>query len=335
MKTSKMMILLILFSGFAFLFFHCGSDPAVEGRNAFEAGDYGLAIKYYLEAKKANPDAQQAYDEKIAISYMKHGEKLYEFKQNVKTFSGNFEKSHEYIPAQPSAEFKTEYSKMLCSLAKAYIAAKPENDIQKEEYLNNSIQYLEDASFNDENNKEAGDLLARIKADNFQKMLNKGNDFYSKAGKTKNNDYYITAEYYFERAADFDIYNQEASAMLSKTRAKTLSILNNREDFAIAIADMNRQPAHLILDLSIKNYATAPVAVDLKKFGIVDKDGNSYAVDPKMMNEKFKDNQLKNQNLAELKLVDGIIVFSIPNKAQIDYLSYQVDEAKTVKKYFP
>jgi len=335
MITPKKLSLLIILGGMIFFVSHCGSNPAEEGQKAFDSGNYNLAIKHFLEAKKTNPDMEQHYNEQIAVSYMKRGQELYDRSKNVKTFSGNFEKAQEYIPVSPSAEFKSAYSKILYTLADAYVTAKPENEIQKEEYLNNAIQYLEDAVYYDQTNKEAGDLLAKIKADNFQKMLNKGKDFYSKAQKTKNNDYYITAEYYFQRAANFDIYNKEAASMLSKTRAKTLSILNNREDFALAIGDMNRQPNDLILDLTIKNYSTSPVKVDLQKFTIVDKDGKIYPVDQNTMNEKFKDKKLNNQELPELKMINGFIVFSVPKKVTIDYLGYQLTEDKLVKKYFP
>jgi hypothetical protein len=166
-------------------------------------------------------------------------------------------------------------------------------------------------------------------------MLNKGKDFYSKAGMTKNSDYYINAEYYFQRAVYFDIYNEEAEKMLYKTRKKTLSILNNREDFAMAVADISRQSKDIILDLTIKNYATNPVKLDIKKFKIVDIDGKAYIINEKMMDEKFKNQSLKDQNLGELKLAEGYLVFSIPQKVKIDYLGYQVNEDETAKKYFP
>jgi hypothetical protein len=317
------------------VFFHCGSDPAAEGDKAFESANYNLAIKHFLEARKANPTEAQTYEEKIALAYMLRGKSMFDRNKNVKSFSGNFEKSLEYIPGSPSDYFKKEYSKILFALGNAYQNARPENEIQKEEYLNKSIQYLEDALYNDENNSSADSLLAKIKVDNFQKMLNKGKDFYTKAGKTKNGDHYITAEYYFQRASYFDIYNDEAKKMLSKTRNKTLSVLNNREDFAMAVADMNRQSKSLILDLTIKNYATSPVSIDIKNFEIVDLDGKSYPLDKNMMDTKFKGKTLKNQELAELKFADGIIVFSISSRVKIEYLGYRLNEDETVKKYFP
>jgi hypothetical protein len=166
-------------------------------------------------------------------------------------------------------------------------------------------------------------------------MLNKGKDFYSKASKTGNGDYYVSAEYYLDRASYFDVQNTDAQKMLSKTRAKTLSILDNRQDFAMAVADMSRQNKNLILDLTIKNYATNPVDIDLKNFELVDSDGKSYSLNSSMMNDKFKANSMKNQKLGELKFVDGIIVFSIPSKVKIEYLGYNLNENETTKKYFP
>lgn len=335
MKTPKFLFSFIILCCLSFVTMHCGSDPAVEGEKALESANYNMAIKHFLEARKSNPNEAQTYEEKIALSFMLKGKSLFERSKNVKSFSGNFEKSLEYIPDDPSEYFKKEYSKILFALGNGYLQARPENEIQKEEYLNKSIQYLEDALYNDENNSSADSLLAKIKADNFQKMLNKGKDFYTKAGKTKNGDHYITAEYYFQRAFYFDIYNDEAKKMLSKTRKKTLSVLNNREDFAIAVADMNRQSKSLILDLTIKNYATSPVSIDIQNFEIVDLDGKSYPLNKNMMDTKFKDKTLKNQKLAELKFADGIIVFSISSKVKIDYLGYRLNEDETVKKYFP
>jgi hypothetical protein len=335
MKISKfftygsLSCLLLLFS------FNCGSDPAAEGEKAYQAANYNLAIKHFVEAKKANPEQKSQFDEKIALSYMLRGQKLYDRTKNVKSFSGNFEKALDFLPDEPTLEFSTEYSKILLAIAQAFMNTKPENEIQKEEYLNKSINYLEDALVNDANNTEASELLDKIKADNFQKMLNKGKEFYTRAGRTKNNDYYINAEYYFKKAAYFDIHNEEASTLLSKTRKKTISILDNREDFAMAIADMNRMKENCILDLTIKNYSTNPVDLALNKFEIVDKNGNSYSVNEKMMNEKFKDKKLSNQKLGELKLAEGYIIFSIPKNVNIEYLGYTLNDEETIKKYFP
>lgn len=335
MKLFKIVLSFVFFITLSVLFLHCGSDPASEGNKAFEAENYNLAIKHFLEARENNPAERQKYDENIALSYMLRGQKLYNRSKNVKSFSGNFEKSLDYIPDKPSEQFQKAYSKVLSELGTAYLTARTENEIQREDYLNKAIAYLEDALVNDQSNNQADSILAKIKIDNFEKMLKKGNDFYSKASRTKNGDHYITAEYYFQRAAYFDLKNAKAEKMLSKTRAKTLSILNNRQDFAMAIADMSRQSGNLILDLTIKNYATSPVTIDIKNFEVVDIDGNSYSLNKKMMDSKFSKKSLKNQKLGELKYVDGIIVFAVPSKVKLDYLGYRLDDGETTKKYFP
>ena len=103
----------------------------------------------------------------------------------------------------------------------------------------------------------------------------------------------------------------------------------------MAIADMSRQSGNLILDLTIKNYATSPVTIDIKNFEVVDIDGNSYSLNKKMMDSKFSKKSLKNQKLGELKYVDGIIVFAVPSKVKLDYLGYRLDDGETTKKYFP
>ncbi len=335
MKLLKIVLSFVFFITLSVLSLHCGSDPASEGNKAFEAENYNLAIKHFLEAREKNPAERKQYDENIALSYMLRGQKLYNRSKNVKSFSGNFEKSLDYIPDEPSEQFQKGYSKVLSDLGTAYLTARTENEIQREDYLNKAIAYLEDALTNDQSNNKADSILAKIKIDNFEKMLKKGNDFYSKASRTKNGDHYITAEYYFQRAAYFDLNNTKAEKMLSKTRAKTLSILNNRQDFAMAIADMSRQSGNLILDLTIKNYATSPVSIDINNFEIVDIDGNSYSLNKKMMDSKFSKKSLKNQKLGELKYVDGIIVFAVSSKVKLDYLGYRLDDGETTKKYFP
>jgi hypothetical protein len=341
MKPGGIMKLKKIFSYFFILFIvslfaiQCGSDPAAEGEKAFQAANYNLAIKHFVEARKQNPAEKKKYEEKIALAYMFRGKNLYSKSKNVKSFSGNFEKALDYMTSESSESFKKEYSQILYELAVAYMVTRPENEIQKEENLNKTLGYLEDAIVNDESNAKADSLLEKIKVDNFQKMLNRGKDFYSRAGKKGNSDYYITAEYYFQRAAYFDLHNKEAKTMLAKTRAKTLSILDNREDFAMAVADMSKQGGNLILDLTIKNYSTTPVSLDLKNFELTDANGKVYPLNQKMMDETFKAKSLQNQKLGELKFVDGIIVFSVPTKTKIEYLGYRLNEDETVKKYFP
>jgi len=319
---------------FAFFLISCGSDPAIEGEKAFQDGNYDNAIAHFINARKQDPQ-NQSFDEKIALSYMLRGENLYNKTNNLKSFAGNFEKAEKFIPANPSDNFRKQYSTSLYSLGLAYSKTPPQNEIQKEEFLNKSITYLEDAVFNDEYNQKADSLLSKIKSDNFQKMLDKGKDFYNRAQKQKKIDLYFSAEFYFKKAANFDIYNDEAKNLLSKTREKTLSVLNIQEDLAIAVADFSHTGNNFILDLAIRNYARDPVALDINNFVLSDIDGNTYSLNENMMNDTFQSKKLMNKSIAERETVNGIIVFSVPQKTKIEYIGYTTENGEVVKKYFP
>ena len=334
MKLLKFSSILTLSFLCVIIFFQCGSNPAEEGEQAFQKGNYNLAIKFFLEARKQEPE-NTALNEKIALAYMYRGEELFNNTKNIKSFSGNFEKASEFISDNPSEEFKKNYSKILFSLAQGYNNSRPQNDIEKEDFLNKSISYLEEAIYQDETNLQAQQLLQQIKTENFQKMLDKGKDFYDKANKQKKNDLYLTAEYYLKKAADFDIHNQEAKKLLSKTREKTLSILNIQEDLAIAIADHTWDSNTLILDLVIHNYGMSPFDIDIDKFELIDLEGNSYSLNKNLMSSKFANKSLKSNKLAEMKSMDGYLIFSVPKSAKIEYLGYKVNDEKVVKKYFP
>jgi len=330
MKLQKILILLIPL----FMLWSCGSNPAEEGEKAFKDGNYNMAIKHFVEARQQKPD-NQGYAEKIALSYMLRGKELFDMRNNLKAFTGNFEKASEFMPDNPSPEFKQKYSDILYELSSAYMHTKPNNDIEKEEFLNKAIEYLEEAQFQNPQNTAAVEYLDEIKTENFQKMLDKGNDFYNKAERGKNYDLYFSAEYYFKKAAYFDIHNKEAKKMLSKTREKTISVLNFREDLAMAVADYTYQSGNFILDLTLKNFMREPVKIELGNFELTDNDGNNYQVNQKMMTEKFGAKSLKNMELGELKTLDGIIVFSVPKKMDLDYIAYRMPSGQVAKKYLP
>lgn len=317
-----------------FILSQCGSNPAEEGEQAFQKGNYNLAIKFFLEARKKDSNNTNL-NEMTALAYMYRGEELFNNTKNIKSFSGNFDKATEFIPENPSTEFKKNYSKILFALAKGYNNSKPQNDIEKEDFLNKSISYLEEAIYQDESNSQAMDLLQQIKSENFQKMLERGKDFYSKAVKQNKNDLFFTAEYYFKKAAYFDIHNEEAKKLLSKTREKTLSILNIQEDLAIAVADHVWDSGNLILDLVLHNYGRDPIDIDINNFELFDLEGNSYSLNMKVMSSKFANKRLKNNKLAEMKGMEGYLAFNIPKTAKIEYLGYKLNDEKVVKKYFP
>ncbi len=182
MKLFKKLFYVIIILSFALLNLYCGSDPVAEANKAFESGNYAQALKLFLEAKAKNPQ-DQSITEKIALIYMHRGQELYQKSNNIKSFSGNYDKALTYIPENPNEEFKKPYSKLLLALARGYLNSKPQNDIEKDDFLNKAIAYMEDAIYNDQNNTSAESLLTVVKTQNFQQMLDKGKEIYAQGKK--------------------------------------------------------------------------------------------------------------------------------------------------------
>jgi len=332
MKVLSALILLIVFVQ---LISCGGSNPVEEGLKAFQNGDYGLAIKQFHLAQRKGLKSEISL-EKLCLAYFYRGEELYNKTKNVKSFSGNVEKGLMYFPENPSQEFKKAYSKMLLSLGKAYYDTKPQNEIEVQELLDKTLTHLEQAVAQDSTNIEAGELLNKIRQDNYQKWLAKGKDYYNKAISKGNVDLYFAAEYYVKKAADFIPEDEEIDRLLSKIKAKTLSVLNFRDDVSLAIADYHSHEGKLFLDITIKNYLIDPVNININNFALVDKAGRSYTMDKKMMREIFSDRSLKNVELnREKSYIDGLLIFSITPNTKVDYLAYNVDNQKVTKKYFP
>jgi tetratricopeptide (TPR) repeat protein len=332
MKQFTELITMMLSYFILLIFVNCGGDPAVEGEKALKKGEYPQAILKFSEAKKKNPD-NTVYNEKIALAYMLQGKKLYERTNNIQSFVGNFDKGFSFIPEETSPEFRKEYSKILFSIGKAYLDASPENEIQKQEYLTKGMDNLESAVANDETNEEAVNILKSFKTNNLTKMMEKGKEYYNNAKKTGNNDLYLTAEYYFKKAAYFDPDNKEAQGYLSKTREQTISILNIQEDLALAIIDQLRNADNFILDIGMHNYTNIPISIDIDCFELNDFEGNVYQLDKETMN-KFP-NRLKNQEIQAGETVKGYIVFKIAKNIKVESISYRQESGQIIKKYFP
>jgi hypothetical protein len=316
----------------ASILFGCGGNPYEEGLSAFQKGDYNLAIKYLSEARQEAPE-NQSIDEKLATAYMLKGKDLYNKRKNLSSYTGNFSKGEEFIPASPSQDFQVEYSNLLLDLANAYQNTKPENDVQKEDYLNKTISTLETSLGYNPDNKESEELRKQIKLENFTEILEKGKRFFSQAKKEDNKDLYFTAEIYFIKANNFDPENKEALTYLSKTRQQTLDVLDLDQDFAIAIVDQTFSKGSYIFEIGIQNNSPDPVNISYSNFVLMDKSGNSYPLDRATM-AKFK-NALTEKTLTDRKTFSGIIAFRMNKKTKIDYIGYSLGENKVVKKYFP
>jgi len=332
MRSVNLINVLIVF-GFSIFLLGCGGNSYEDGVNAMQKGDYNMAIKYLSEAKKTTPE-NPAVQEKLALAYMLKGKDLHKKTKNISAFTGNFSKGEEFIPAEPTPEFQVEYSNLLFDLANAYQNTKPENDVQKEDFLNKTIGSLETAIGYNPDHTEAEELLNQIKSDNFSAILEKGKKLYTLAKKEDNKDLYFTAEYYFKKANNFDPENKDALKYLSNTRKKTLDVPDFGQDLALAIADYQYSKGSYIFDVYIQNNTPDPINIKHANFILMDKDGNSFPLDKETM-KTFKTKTLKEKSLDDRNPASGIIAFKMKKKANVEYIGYKLDEEKTVKKYFP
>jgi tetratricopeptide (TPR) repeat protein len=323
------LILLLLF------LFRCGGDPITNGDKAFQDGKYNEALKFYSDAQKEKPD-DQSLKEKIALTYAKKGESLYNRSKNLNSFVGNMEKAGNFITDENQSEtFKKEYSKVLFTLAEAYHKSKAENPIQEEQFFTKTLDYLDQALLYDYENEKADSLMASIRKTNFQKMFEKGVQFFKQAQKEKNNgDLYLSAELYMNRAVSFDPQNKEAEQYLKKIRQQTLKILDLNKDFPIAIIAMKRTASHLLIDFSGLNNLGKAFEFDPSKLVVVDMDNNEYFFDP-AETEKYDRALSKPVTVDNRKQVEGNIAFKIPKSINTQFIRYDLGESKTSKKYLP
>ncbi len=315
------------------LFVQCGGNPEADGDAAYANGKYNQALSHYLKVKKSNPQNAKI-NEKIALTYMHKGLDLFKKRHNLDAFVGNFDKAQDFIPAENiSAQFKKEYSRLLYELAVAYHNTKPSNEIQQEKYFTRTLDLLDDALYYDENNSDAEKTLTRIKQDNFQQTFEKGIKFYQQAVKEKNPDLFLSAEYYINRAVSFDPENNKARKYLKKVRAKTVAILDYNTLFPLAVGDKEYNSGYWLLAFTAVNNSGQPFTFDPAKLKLVMADGKEIGIDADYT-AKFKDGLSKRVTMQPRKQLDGTLAFKVARK-KIEYLSYTMDDNKTIKKYFP
>jgi tetratricopeptide (TPR) repeat protein len=333
MKPLTYFILLILTLSSIF----CGSDLVEEGKKAFLKGDYTQAINFLSEAQKED-SSNHTYNDLICLAYLYRGEELYDKTRNVKAFDGNFSEAQKYLPHQPSTEFNKKFGKMLLSLATAYHTTKPRNEEEKEFYFENAVKRVKQALAIDSTNQDAHHMLALLKKDHFQNLVNKGENYINKAERTGNADLYFTAEYYLKEALEFEPDNKQINTLLKKIIQKTLPVLNYREGVSLAVAGLSRERKAIIMSISIKNYTPDPLSLSLDNFKLVDNNGNKFDVieDEMKKRELFGEACIKNMVLNENNpSAEGIIAFDAPTDVNLAYINYKIDSNKFARKYFP
>ncbi len=312
----------------------CGGNPIEEGDKAFAKGKYPDAILKYQEALKEKPN-DIALKEKLAISYMYKGLDLYKRRKNIKAFEGNYNRALENLDEDISTpELKKDYSKILYELGKAFNASNPENEIQKKEYLDKTLSYLEQAIEFDESNQKAKDLLAQVQSDNFQQMFDRGVSYYNSAKKSKNDEDYLVAEYYLAKAVSFNPDDQEAAKYLKLARKKAMKVFDFDTVFPMAIAGYMQKGKFTMFDFTIVNNTMESVTIKPENFTLTDKEGNEYKFDPEQT-DKLEGGLVKGAQLKAKKQLDVRLAFPAPKGTALDYLAYDDGDGNIVKKYLP
>ena len=318
------------------LIVHCADNTIQKADEAFNNGKYLQAINFYKTALQKNPQDEKL-KEKMALSYMYNGELGYSKTGNVNAFAGNLEKARTFFPSVPSDAFNKIHSQILVELSKAYINAKPDNDIEKEEFFFESISTLEQSLELDSTNVEADSLLAEMKIKHFEKLLNTANSYYTRGAKERNVDYYFAAKKNLNMAKKFNSTHPDVINLEVKLRRKLGGILDYHEGLSFAILRSLKEKEYFVAYLAIKNYLTDSVNINLNNFSVVDMKGNTYNVSEKEMDVRrvYEPEYLVNTTLTPQKsYVEGILVFSAPDSAEVQYISYKKDDTTSIRKYF-
>ena len=294
------------------LMFSCGKPPKEAGDEALKNGQYGEAIKLYTEALKTDPDTLKI-KESIARAFFMQGEKIYTMRKVLSALEARIDLGMQNLPQEISPEMKQYTAKMQLLMAEAFIEAPIENDYQKKEYFDKALQYLEDANWMDPGNKEIEQKLADFKKQHFEDMLNKGK-IYLQRGK---NDpaQYLTAQYYLEKAHNFNPDDALAADLLKTVLKKTLNVLDPSKDFPMAITEQLYHEYYLANQIVLQNLSGKSVPVDASHFYLVDYEGKSYQGE----SSELFEGAMQKRTLNDGTETEGVVAFSV-KKNRFDFL---------------
>ena len=333
MRTFRIFLLAAL----SLIWFQCSTNPEAEGDSAFDAKDYTTAINHYKTALPKSLN-KEAVKEKLALSYFYRGEDLYKKTRNVKSFSGNFEEGEKYLPEMPDEKFKKEFSRILFELGRAYSIAPPGNELEKDEFYNNSLIMLGDALYWDVDNKAADSLIQQIRNNSFQELLDKANKYFDRAAQTGKVDLYLSAETYLKKAAEYKANDPGVLGLFKKLKKRTLAVLNYQDGVSLAIMSYGHEKDGMLMRLTIKNYLADSISLNMANFYVLGKDGERYLADEEAMRVRklFGEDCLESVTLNNNKpYVEGKIVFAMPANVDVGYLAYKVNRRLESRKYFP
>ncbi len=330
MRYLSILSIIIIF----ILLYACGGSEMEQGDKSYAGGNYTMAINHYLKFKKEHAN-DSLINKKLALAYFQKGKELYGKTKNIKSFSGNFSKAERYVDSpQDDPGFNKTYSGLLYDLAMAYHNSRPENEVQKEQFFTNTLDYLNLALEFDGNNTQAEEALQKIYDENFEAMFNKGLDLYKRAGREKNNDLYVSAEYYLTRADHFNPGDPKTEEYLSKVRRKTLSILRNSGPVSFCVVGYKKEKGYFLADITASNFTRQTLEIDPQLFQLELDDGSLINVDGKKTADY--DNALTEKTTIEpRKLLDGVLAFKLPPKTKVLTMIYTNSDGQEVRKYFP
>lgn len=301
---------IILLSFLVFWIAGCSKAPEERGDEALANGRYAEAVKAYLEAMQTAPDSD-ALKEKIATAYFRQGEKIYSLRKVIPAFEMRVEKGTEYLPINLSDEMRHTVAEVNLKMAKAYLDARPENQIQKKEFFDKILYYLEETLAYDPANDRAGQMLSEFQKEHFQEMLTKGKSAYDKGKRDPVS--YITADYYLTNAIKFDPESKEAAKYLKLARQKALNVLDPTQSLPLAVTDQVKKEGFLALMVVVQNPDMPDQNISAGDFVLLTKDGQETAgVSSELFAESISEVTLKQGGE-----ISGVVAF--PLKKNADY----------------
>ncbi len=330
MRYLSVLSIIIIF----ILLYACGGSEMEQGDKSYASGNYAMAINHYLKFKKDHAN-DSLVSQKLALAYFQKGKELYQKSKNIKSFAGNFAKAERHVDSpQDDPAFNKTYSTLLYDLAMAYHNSSPENEVQKEQYFTNTLDYLNLALEFDDGNEQAENALQKIYDENFEAMFNKGVDLYKRARRERNNDLYTSAEYYLTRADHFNPGDPKTEEYLSKVRQKTLSILKNSGPVSFCVVGYKKEKGYFLTDITASNFSRNTMEIDPRLFQLELDDGSLITIDDQKTAD-FNNALTEKKSIEPRKMLDGVLAFKIPARTKVLAMIYTNHDGQQVRKYFP
>ncbi|GAB4343828.1 MAG: hypothetical protein Kow0037_32210 [Calditrichia bacterium] len=294
----------------------CGPSKLEEANQAMKSGKYAQALKLYLELQKEQPENSDLKG-KIALAYFKHGEEIYQQRKVLSAFEYRVEAGLKYLPEDLPDSSRQMVSEVFHSLAKAYENAPPENEIQKKEFFKKALNYYEESLRYNPDNQAAKADFSMFKTSHFQEMLNRGKN-YLKRGKSDPLNY-LTAEYYLEKAAQFDPENSEAQKLLKEARKAGLNVLDISQNVPLAVTDQIKKSDFQAFFIVVQNLSDSKIEIKPENFIFISADGKEF---PGEISEKVG-NPLPRKTLNPEEEASGVVALTVTPQPKISRIEYR------------